>query len=245
MTHFRRALTVLVIGLGSVLLPARSSEAGIIDWMRCVVNPCRRTCSTCAAPCDTAGANCPPMVQEGSYCNPCAPSNPCVPCAVTYVRRSYMEPRTRYTTQYGLEARPTYVRRRYWDPCTTCYKTYYEATTSYVRRSYCVPVTEYVERSYLQPVTNCVTPSCPTPCPPGSATEPMESTPTTNPVSESTGRLQPVAKGLPLPPMNARPANRSTWPSIFSPSRGNVRPVGPSAQRDIPLATNARELSSY
>ncbi len=243
MTISRRALTILAIGMGSLFIPAQPSEAGIIDWMRCAVNPWRWPCSSCRTPCEMQGSDCPPFVQEGAYCNPCQTSNTCEPCAVSYVRRSYVEPRTRYTTQYSLEARPTYVRRRYWDPCTACYKTYYETSTSYVRRRYCVPVTDYVERSYLEPVVNCVKPTCPTPCSPSTSPEPSSTVPSTTPESGSTTRLHPVATGM---SPNTRSGIRPVFPSRFlPPAREPMRSIGPNALREIPLATSARETSSY
>lgn len=156
MNRLRRTFFVALIGACSVLLPAEKSEAGLVDWLRCVFCPWR-ACDPCAPVCDVPA--CPPVVQEGSYCNPCP--TPCDPCPVSYVRRTYLEPRTVMARQTTLEPRPTYVRRRYWDPCSRCYKTYFETSTSYCKRTYCVPVTNYVQRSYLEPAS-CVTPSCPT-----------------------------------------------------------------------------------
>jgi hypothetical protein len=165
MNKLRGTLLAALIGSASAILPANKCEAGLIDWLRCVLHPCR----SCEPSCDVP--SCPPVVQEGSYCNPCAQPAPCAPAPVSYVRRTYMEPRTRMESQSVVEPTPTYVRRRYWDPCSRCYKTYFESATSYVKRRYCVPVTDYVERSYLEPVS-CVTPACPSgSCPTG--LEPM------------------------------------------------------------------------
>jgi hypothetical protein len=231
MNRFRGAILATVIGIGGVVVPAEKSEAGLISWLRCVINPCRWPCSSnsCAPACEVP--SCPPVVQEGSYCNPCAQPQP---CPVSYVRRSYMEPRTRMTTQSVLESRPTYVRRRYWDPCSVCYKTYYECTTSLVRRSYCVPVTEYVERSYLEPVTTCPTPSCPTACPAPASTEDVPPPPSVT----QTGR--PITGDRLLPGLRPRGANRST-PS----GRETNRVTVPSAQRSAPLALNSDRLAAY
>jgi hypothetical protein len=234
MNRFRGTFLVAVIGVGSVVLPAETSEAGLISWLRCVINPCRWPCgSPCAPSCEVPA--CPPVVQEGSYYNPCPQ-----PCSVSYVRRCYTEARTRMTTQTVLEPRPTYVRRRYWDPCSVCYKTYYEPATSYARRSYCVPVTEYVQRSYLEPVTNCATPSCPTDCP--------VSTPasTENGAPAATRQMtQPVIGGRSFPVTNPRGSARSMLPPTGPSGRETNRSLPPSAQRLAPLALNSDRPPTY
>jgi hypothetical protein len=230
MIRFRGAILAAVIGVGGVVLPAEKSEAGLISWLGCVLNPCRWPCSSrCEPACEVP--SCPPVVQEGSYCNSCPQ-----PCSVSYVRRSYMEPRTRMTTQRVLEPRPTYVRRRYWDPCSVGYKTYYECSTSYVRRSYCVPVTDYVERSYLEPVTNCATPSCPTA--PATTDEVL-------PTSPVTQNGQPVFSGRSVPSPSPRGSARFATPVIAPPGRGTNRVAPPSAQRLDPLALNSERLAAY
>jgi hypothetical protein len=220
MNKLRGTFLMALIGAGTVFVPAEKSEAGLIDWLRCLKHPCRscEPAPACATP------SCPPVVQEGSYCNPC--STPCAstscatPCPVTYVRRSYMEPRTQMTTQSVLESRPTYVRRRYWDPCTRCYKTFYESATSYVRRSYCVPVTNYVERSYLEPVS-CVTPSCPTgSCPISSPSNPGVPEPMPANGSVNSDRPGRNVLGSSEPTPASAPAARSQVP-FFIPGRRN------------------------
>lgn len=236
MNRFRGAMLIAVLGMGGVLLPAEKSEAGLLSWLRCVVNPCRWPCSSCAPSCEVP--SCPPMVQEGSYCNPCPQ-----PCTVSYVRRCYTEARTRMTTQTSLEPCQTYVRRRYWDPCSVCYKTYYETATSYVRRSYCVPVTEYVQRSYLEPVTNCATPSCPTDCPVGSPSATEEFAPSNSPGVSQKG--QPVIGGRSLPASRPRGSARAVSPSIAPSGRGTNRATPPSAQRPVPLALGSEKPSTY
>ena len=236
MIRFRGALLVAVIGLGGVLLPAEKSEAGLVDWLRCVLHPCRWPCSSCAPSCDVP--SCPPVGQEGSYCNPCPQT-----CSVSYVRRCYMEPRTRMTTQTCLEPRPTYVRRRYWDPCCVGYKTYYETSTSYVRRSYCVPVTDYVQRSYLEPVTNCATPACPTACPVSAPASTEEGSFPSSPTASQNG--QPVIGGRSLPASSPRGSARGASPSIAPSGRGAGRTIAPSAQRPAPLALNCDRPATY
>src|SRR6185503_20698534 len=104
MNRLRGTILVALIGTGSILVPAQKSEAGLIDWFRCVLHPCR-SCEPMHA-CSTP--SCPPLVQEGSYCNPCAQPAPCAPCPVSYVRRTYMEPQTRMASQTVLEPQPTY-----------------------------------------------------------------------------------------------------------------------------------------
>ncbi len=227
MTKLHSALVVAAIGVGSVLLPAQKSEAGLVDWVRCVLHPCRWPCSTCSS-CETPCSTCPaPVVQEGSYCNPCQP------CAVSYVRRTYCEPCTRITTQYALEACPTYVRRHYWDPCSVSYRTSCECSTSYVRRRYCVPVTDYVQRSYLEPVTNCVTPGCPTDCPT-----------TISPTTIDGSTSYPPGASRTVQPLIGAPA-RSVNPSSFPPGRGAVRPNSPSAQRTEPITVGSLTRAAY
>jgi hypothetical protein len=217
MNRIRATLLMALIGTGSVLLPAEKSEAGLIDWLRCVFHPCR-SCEPCAPTCDIP--SCPPVVQEGSYCNPCSPCAPAAPCPVSYVRRSYMEARTLMTSQTILEPRPTYVRRHYWDPCSRCYKTYFETATSYVKRRYCVPVTDYVERSYLEPVS-CVTPSCPSDsCPvsvPGTPVEPM---PLSSPAATLDRTGQPIIGGADRTRLSPAPSVRYPTPANVPGRRG-------------------------
>ena len=212
-----------IVATGAVVLPAEKSEAGLIDWLRCVLNPCSWPCDSCGQSCATP--SCPaPNVCEGSYCDPCNR------CTTAYVRRSYLEPRTRMTTQHVLEPTPTYVRRHYWDPCSLSYKASYEATTSYVRRAYCCPVTDYVERSYLEPVSSCTTPggepsSCPTP----------SDEPSSSPGSTSRRLSQPVVRGPAQPTPNSAGTFFSN-PFAPPPTRGTGRPTTKSSSRPVPLA---------
>src|SRR3989442_14547427 len=118
MRSFRGALTALTVTAASVLLPAQQSEAGIFCCLRRVFIPCD-PCDPCASPVPGCPA---PIVQEGSYCNPCAP------CTTSYVRRTYLEPQTCYTTRCAVEAAPVVVRRSYWAPCECRYKCYWETS---------------------------------------------------------------------------------------------------------------------
>jgi hypothetical protein len=209
MNRLRGTLLGAFIGTASVILPAEKSEAGLIDWLHCVLHPCR-SYEPCAPAC--AVPSCPPVVLEGSYCNPCAQPAPCAPCPVSYVRRTYMEAQTRMASQTMLEPQPTYVRRHYWDPCSRCYQTYCESATSYVKRRYCVPVTNYVQRSYLEPVS-CVTPSCPSgSCPVNSSGVPETPIPM-NPPSASQDRVGQPSLASP----GSAPSTR--YPTTFIPSR--------------------------
>lgn len=226
MNRIRGALFSMAIAAGAVLLPAEKSEAGVIDWLRCVLHPCRRPCEP----------DCAPPVA-------CEPSQP---CTASLVRRSYMEPRTRMTTQYALEAECRYVRRRYWDPCCVGYKTYYEPATSYVRRAYCVPVTDYVERSYYEPVTTCPTPSCPTgscPTSPSGMPATSEGEPIGSTGFSSTKRSQPVVRTQPIP---SRSSSGGLFANPFKAPPGVVpaRPTSKSSSRPVPLAISEGRVAS-
>jgi hypothetical protein len=176
-----RGTMLAIVMAGGVLGPAQESEAGLCDWLRCLRG---RWCSRWAPSCPEPVMGCPaPVVQD------CAPCPPPVACSTSYVQRCYSEPRVSYVRQTVLEARPTYVRRYYWDPCSVRYVCAYETATSYVRRSYYVPVTSYVTRSYLQPVTTCA-PACPTPACPVPAAPATNGTESTAPSSVPSTILQ-------------------------------------------------------
>ena len=237
MNRIRGSLLAVLIATGGVLVPAEKSEAGLIDWLRCALNPCRWPCDACGNTIGGCpdGSCAPPVVQEGNYCNPCQT------CTTCYVRRSYMEPRTCMVKKTALEACPTYVRRSYWDPCSVCYKTVLEPSTSYVRRSYYVPVTNYVERSYLEPVTTCTTPSCPTStCPTSCVTPPADSSPTSVPDQQGR-RNQPVARG----PASPSVPSRSALTPSSTPNRSGVRSTEPSAALPIPLAASFERSATF
>jgi hypothetical protein len=219
-----RGTILAVVMAGGVLGPAQESEAGLCDWLRCLRG---RWCSRWAPSCPEPVVGCPaPVVQEGAYCAPCAPP---VACSTSYVQRCYSEPRVSYVRQTALEARPTYVRRYYWDPCSVRYVCAYETATSYVRRSYYVPVTSYVTRSYLQPVTNCA-PVCPTPACPVPTAAPAA--PATNGTDSSSPAGPPNASSQP---------SREIATGTPEPRRANTR----AGKRSEPLATGALDVATF
>jgi hypothetical protein len=239
----------MLVTAGGVLLPAPESEAALFDCVRRLF--CRPVCDTCPAPV----VGCPePVVVEGSYCNPCAPC-PTPTCTTSYVQRSYLEPRTCYTTQCALEPCPAYVRRAYWDPCACRYRTILEPSTRYVKRCYSVPTTTYVQRSYLEPVTTCTTPACPTPtcapaCPPAvvpavpAVTVPAEPVPASPPGFNSSRRSQPLVRGgLRLPQIFT--PSRTAAPATAAPANAAPLPTDASARPAAPLAASEQKFASF
>jgi hypothetical protein len=232
MNRLRGTLVVAVLAAGNVLVPAQQGEAALFDCVRRLFHR-RPVCD----PCESPVVSCPePVVREGAYCNPCQT------CTTSYVCRSYMEPQVCNTTRCAIEAQPAVVRRSYWDPCSCCYRTYYESTTTYVRRCYSVPVTTYVQRSYLQPVTTCTTPTCPT------STCPTPALPTTPAVpAEETQGMPSVLRtrpGVLSRPNAAAPAATRPNPAAQPLLNWEARaPRQESARRWVPLSLDMSRLA--
>jgi hypothetical protein len=140
-------LSVFGLAIAGGLITASTSSAAWNNVFQVCCNDCAPRASYYAPPaCPQA---CPQPEVRVSYVQRCYYQP-----VTEYVQKSYYEPVRQNYTSYYYEPVTEYKYSTYYDPCTGCPQKVCTPTTAYRLRSQCNSVTSYVQRSFTVPVTS-------------------------------------------------------------------------------------------